>query len=100
MLRILRETGGGAFAVSEGAIRDAQRLLARLEGIWTSPEGAVLIAALGQLKDAGQVTADARVVIMLTGSGIKYTPPELPTPLDLTGNDEAIRDLVRRVIGA
>ncbi|MGH7279789.1 MAG: threonine synthase, partial [Candidatus Rokuibacteriota bacterium] len=40
MLRILRETGGGAFAVSERAIVDAQRLLARLEGIWTAPEGA------------------------------------------------------------
>src|SRR5712692_4699053 len=37
MLRILRETGGGAVAVSERAIEDAQRLLARLEGIWTSP---------------------------------------------------------------
>src|SRR4030095_8866776 len=100
MLRILRETKGGAIAVSERAMIEAQHLLARLEGIWTSPEGAALIAALGQLKDAGQVTADARVVIMLTGSGIKYTPPELPTPLDLTGNDEAIRDQVRRVIGA
>jgi threonine synthase len=100
MLRILRETKGGAVAVSERAMIEAQHLLARLEGIWTSPEGAALIAALGQLKDAGQVTADARVVIMLTGSGIKYTPPELPTPLDLTGNDEAIRDQVRRLIGA
>jgi threonine synthase len=100
MLRILRETKGGAVAVSERAMIEAQHLLARLEGIWTSPEGAALIAALGQLKDAGQVTADARVVIMLTGSGIKYTPPELPTPIDLTGNDEAIRDQVRRVIGA
>jgi threonine synthase len=91
MLRILRESGGGAFAVGERAIVEAQRLLARLEGVWTSPEGAALVAALGMMRDAGQVTADARVVIMLTGAGIKYAPPELPTPVDLTGSDEVIR---------
>jgi threonine synthase len=100
MLRILRESGGGAIAVSERAIVEAQRLLARLEGVWTSPEGAALIAALGIMKDRGQVTADARVVIMLTGAGIKYAPPELATPIDLTGTDEEVRAHVRRVLGA
>jgi threonine synthase len=100
MLRILRESGGGAIAVSERAIVEAQHLLARLEGIWTSPEGAALIAALGVMKDRGQVTADTRVVIMLTGAGIKYAPPELPTPIDLTGTDEEVRAHVRRVLGA
>jgi threonine synthase len=100
MLRILRESGGGAIAVSERAIVEAQRLLARLEGIWTSPEGAALIAALGVMKDRGQVTADVRVVIMLTGAGIKYAPPELATPIDLTGTDEEVRAHVRRVLGA
>jgi threonine synthase len=40
MLRILRETGAGAVAVSERAIEDVQRLLTGLEGVWTSPEGA------------------------------------------------------------
>src|SRR2546425_5198492 len=33
MLRVLRETGGGAVAVSETAIQDSQRLVARHEGI-------------------------------------------------------------------
>jgi threonine synthase len=100
MLRILRESGGDAIAVSERAIVEAQRLLARLEGIWTSPEGAALVAALTAMKDRGQVTADARIVIMLTGAGIKYAPPELPTPIDLTGSDEEVRGAVRRVLGA
>ena len=90
MLRVLRESGGGAVAVSERAIVEAQHRLARLEGVWTSPEGAALVAALGMMKAAGQVAADARVVIMLTGAGIKYTPPELPTPVDLAGGDEEV----------
>jgi len=90
MLKVLRESGGDAVAVGERAITEAQRLLARLEGIWTSPEGAALVAALGILKDRRRLTADARVVIMLTGAGIKYEAPELPTPIDLAGSpDEA-----------
>jgi threonine synthase len=100
MLRILRDSGGDAIAVSESAIVEAQRRLARLEGIWTSPEGAALVAALTVMKDRGQVTADTRVVVMLTGSGIKYAPPELPTPIDLAGADDAVRAAVRRVVGA
>jgi hypothetical protein len=36
---------------------------------------------------------------MLTGAGIKYAPPELPTPIDL-GTDDAVREAVRRVVGA
>ncbi len=96
MLRILRETGGGAFAVSERAIVDAQRLLARLEGIWTAPEGAALVAALGMLKDAGGLTIDARVVLVLTGTGIKYDAPPLSAPADLSGSDEDIAAQVRR----
>src|SRR5213596_3609898 len=78
MLKILRETRGDAIAVGEGAIQDAQRLLGRLEGIWTSPEGAALVAALTGMKERGAVAADARVVLVLTGAGIKYGPPPLP----------------------
>jgi threonine synthase len=97
MLRVLRESGGDAIAVSERAIVDAQRLLARLEGVWTSPEGAALVAALAVMTERRQLTADARVVLMLTGAGLKYAPPDLPPPLDLTGPPEALR---AQVIGA
>jgi threonine synthase len=100
MLRILRESGGDAIAVSERAIVEAQRLLARLQGVWTSPEGAALVAALTVMKDRGQLTGDARVVIMLTGAGIKNPPPELPTPIDLAGTDEEIGAAVRGALGA
>jgi hypothetical protein len=52
------------------------------------------------MKDEGQVGPDTRIVIMLTGAGIKYTPPELPTPIDLTGSDEEVRAAVRGALGA
>jgi threonine synthase len=99
MLRILRETGGGAVAVGEAAIAEAQRLLARLEGIWTSPEGAALVAALTALRDGGAVAADARIVLVLTGAGIKYEPPALPAPVDLAGTEEEVLAAVRRAVG-
>src|SRR5262249_24881234 len=90
MLKILRESDGDAVAVSERAIVEAQHLLARLEGIWTSPEGAALMAALGILKDRGRITADARVAVILTGAGIHYTPPEVATPSHPEGRPEQV----------
>jgi len=52
------------------------------------------------MKDKGQVAPDTRVVIMLTGAGIKNPPPELPTPIDLIGSDEEVRAAVRGALGA
>jgi threonine synthase len=90
MLRVLRESRGEALAVSETAIREAQRLLARLDGVWTAPEAAATVAALIQLKERGALAAEARIVLVLTGSGIKSDPPPLPPPVDLTGSDDEI----------
>ena len=98
MLRVLRETGGGAVAVSETAIQDAQRLVARLEGIWTAPESAALVAALRVLKGRGDVVRDTEVTMIFTGAGLKYEPPPLPLPVDLAGSEEELLAQVRRVI--
>jgi threonine synthase len=98
MLRVLRDTGGDAVAVSDAAIADAQRLLARLEGVWTSPEGAALVAALEIMKTSGAVSRDTRVLLVLTGAGIKNEPPALPPVADLVGSDEEIVAQVRRVL--
>jgi threonine synthase len=98
MLKILRESGGGAMAVSEKEIQDASRLLARVEGIWTAPEAAALIAALQKLRDARAVSREAEIVLVFTGAGIKNDPPPLPPPIDLDGSDEQIVEQVRRAV--
>jgi threonine synthase len=100
MLRLLRETGGGAVAVGETAIEEAQRLVARTEGIWTAPESAALVAAITRLKDGGEVARDAEVMLILTGAGLKSAPPELAPPTDLAGTEEEIIARVRRAVGA
>ena len=98
MLKILRDTSGEAIAVSERAIVDAQRLLARVEGIWTSPEAAATIAALLQMKERGDALADARILLVLTGCGLKNDPPSLPAPTDLSGSDADIVAQVGRAL--
>ena len=57
------------------------------------------MAALTGMKERGAVAADARVVLVLTGAGIKYDPPPLPPAVDLTGADEEIVAAVRRALG-
>ena len=98
MLKILRDSGGGAIAVSETDIQEAQRLIARVEGIWTAPESAALVAALQRLRDEGTVTRDAEIVRVFTGAGIKNDPPPLPPPVDLAGSDADVVDQVVRAI--
>ena len=98
MLKILRDSGGGAVAVGEDEIQDAQRLVARVEGIWTAPEAAALVAALIRLADERAVTRATEVVMVFTGAGIKYDPPKLAAPVDLAGSDAEIVEQVRRAV--
>jgi len=72
MLRVLRESRGGALAVEDGAMLDAIRELAEAEGIVTSPEGGATLAALRRLLADGHLSGLETVVLFLTASGYKY----------------------------
>lgn len=98
MLQALAESGGEALAVSESAIIDAQTLLARVEGIWTAPEAAAALAGLLRMRDEGRVERGARVVLLLTGAGIKSAPPTVNPPIHLQGDSAAVIDQLRRAV--
>jgi hypothetical protein len=51
------------------------------------------------MKDRGQLARDARVVLVLTGAGIKCEAPPLPKPVDLEGSEAEMIETVRRTIG-
>ena len=73
ILRILRESQGGAVSVSEKSIFEAQRRLASTEGIFAAPEGAATIQGLSELLDSGEIDKSDNVLLYNTGSGILYT---------------------------
>lgn len=70
-LRLVRESGGLALAVSDDELRQAMQMLARLEGIYAEPTGASPVAALPKLLGGGHLPAGARVVCLITGHGFK-----------------------------
>jgi threonine synthase len=72
VLQILRDGHGTAVAVEDAAIRAAINELAATEGIFATPEGAALVAAARQLYRSGWMRADETVVLLNTGSGLKY----------------------------
>lgn len=72
VLRALYESNGLALAVSDEEIREAQEILAQHEGIFAAPEGAATLAALPDLLTRGFVKPGEHVLLLNTGSGLKY----------------------------
>ena len=72
MLKILRQSNGGAIAVDDEDIIRAVRDVGSSEGLFVAPEGAACFAALKSLRATGRIDNGERVVIFNTGSGIKY----------------------------
>jgi threonine synthase len=81
VLRAVRESAGACVAVSDTEIMAALSLLAEDEGILVCPEGAATYAAACKMLAAGSIRADERVLLLNTGTGLKYPEvlsPELP----------------------
>ena len=72
ILQAVRETGGGALAVSDDEMVDAMYRLAAAEGIIACPEGAATLVGLERLLADGSIRGDEEVVLLNTGSGYKY----------------------------
>ncbi len=75
ILQVLRDSGGGAIAVSDDDLLDHMRLIARTEGIVAGPEGGATAAAARRLIASGALLPDDRILLLNTGSGLKT--PEL-----------------------
>jgi len=72
VLRMIRERQGLLLAVSDGDMLEAQRELARVEGLFCQPESATTLAALKRLAAAGRIKeGDGPDILILTGSGLK-----------------------------
>jgi threonine synthase len=78
-LDVVRTTEGGFAAVSDGEIVEGMRLLARTEGIFSETAGGVTVATLKKLAQDGVIGADERVVVYITGHGLKTLEAVAPT---------------------
>jgi len=65
----IRSSHGTAVSVSNEEILDAQRILAKFEGIFAEPSGVASLAGL--IKERGSVDRADCVVVEITGSGLK-----------------------------
>lgn len=70
-LRALRATAGASVAISDEEILDAIPALARGCGVFAEPAAAAGYAGLRQAVAAGIVDANAEVVLVATGNGLK-----------------------------
>jgi threonine synthase len=77
VLDALYATGGTAVAVDDAALLADQRAVAHLEGCFICPEGAACVTAVRLLRESGWLSGAEQVVVLNTGTGLKY-PHTMP----------------------
>jgi threonine synthase len=70
-VELARRTGGAIDSVTDEEIVAGIRLLAETTGIFTETAGGVTTAVLRKLAERGDIGADERVVLVITGEGLK-----------------------------
>jgi len=70
-LRVARQSGGGACAVTDEELIEGMKLLAQTEGIFAEAAGGVVIGALKKLAASGLIKRNELTVAFITGAGPK-----------------------------
>ena len=70
-LRAVRETRGEYVTVTDDEILQAMRVLGREAGVFGEPAGVTGFAGLMKAAREGKVGSEERVVVLVTGSGLK-----------------------------
>jgi threonine synthase len=74
VIRICRESGGTGYLVEDPVVWELQQRLAREEGIFCEPAGAVALAGALDARRRGEVEKHAPLVCLVTGVGFKDSP--------------------------
>ncbi len=78
VVREVTETGGNGYLVTDQRIMEWQESLARKEGIYAEPAGAVSVAGLERALQQGEINVNDNVVCIITGHGFKNTSAAKP----------------------
>jgi threonine synthase len=73
-LQACRLSGGNGYLVSDEEVFDAQQILAKREGVFAEPAGAVAVAGWKKSVEFGEVSPDEKAVCIVTGNGFKDPP--------------------------
>lgn len=90
VLRAVRGSDGTALAVEDKDSLAEQAHCLRREGVLLCPEGAAALAAVRQLRAVGWLDGDEQVVVLNTGSGLKYQNTLLPVQAPLLAAHDSI----------
>jgi threonine synthase len=97
-VRALRESHGVPLAVADDAILDAMRLAGR-HGVYAEPAAAAALAGVVSAVGHGIVTAHDRVLVMITGSGLKDTRSAIRAggqPIAVAPDVSAVHELLMK----
>ncbi|QQS11419.1 MAG: threonine synthase [Rhodospirillales bacterium] len=85
ILDAVRDSGGFAIAVDDGAIEAARVEVGKTEGLLLCPEGAATYAAYVKALGDGRIRRDERAMLFNCAIGLKYAMPEPTARLDKDG---------------
>ncbi len=95
VLKMIHENKGMILDVSDTEILEAQRSLAEQEGIFCDPASATTLAALRRLSKKMKFGVRDRIVLVITGSGLKTL--EDVDPSMTKGEEASLKDLEKKI---
>ncbi len=98
-LTAVRQSGGTMVTVTDGEILEAMGLLARTSGLWGEPAAVTSVAALRGLIERGEVVSTERILLVITGTGLKDIPSTLRAAggaIEIDPSLEAVAEVVGR----
>jgi threonine synthase len=92
-------TGGAIHAVAEDSVGENMALLAETTGVFGETAAGVTLGALREAVAAGQVGAEDRVVLLVTGDGLKTPGPVAGRlqPVEIEADAEAVLERLAAV---
>ena len=105
-LRAVKASEGAIVAASDDSILEAARDIAASTGVFAEPTGAAPLAGLARAREAGIVTAKDRVLLVVTGNGLKdvagaasKAPPAHPIGVSLEDVARVIKGRAAASVG-
>jgi len=94
-LKVIKDSGGGACAVSDEDILDGMKLLAQTEGIFAEATGGAVIASLKKLVASGVIKKNELTVAFITGAGprTQETISDIVKPVVVQPNLESFEEV-------